>query len=550
MQATTHHYLLSLHTSLMPPDPSEIKGSSALHVENTRHVFPAEINVRLGDYNATRTMVLFSIWISISAWISVFDFSYGGLVLTMPSFKRSFGNCQSTGQATEDCELSAIQQSLMSITSIFIAVGGASGGLLATFLGRRGTMQVGSLITAIGAAGMLGTAGNYTNYMACKCIGATGIGLLYSSAPIYGAECVFPKHRGFLLALFNVGQALGSLTAAGICLGTAYLPSDWAWKTPIACQIPLGVAFAATLFYFPESPRWLVLKTKHTLARNSLSRFYHMEPNCDTINQQLDTIQNHLQAEEYRQKYLHAFEIFRPYHIRRTFVSALILVGLAISGIAFITPYATLFLANVGVNNPYLVNVYIGLCTLAGALVGPALIEFAGRRLTMISGYTGMGLCMLIFAAVNTAMGEDNQAAQRVLVAFVCIWSFIFGGSIGPASWVASPEMHSVGLRTYGQAFSTAIYQIFSFAASFWSPYMLNIDYGNMGTNVGYFYFGVSVVMLILIFSFMPETSRLTLEQVDDYFQTGRPAWKTSLRQNKQVSSGLQPSDSEMKGML
>ncbi|KAL3484676.1 general substrate transporter [Aspergillus germanicus] len=511
-----------------------MKPNRAVHLEDTRSLPPAEIDVRLGDCRATRTMVLFSIWISISAWISVFDFSYGGVVLTMPAFKRSFGHCESDG-----CQLSAGQQSLMSVTSIFIAAGGASGGLVATFLGRRGTMQVGSLVTAVGAAGMLGTAGTYLNYMVCKCLGAIGIGLLYSNAPIYGAECVFPKQRGFLLGLFNVGQALGSLTAAGVCVGTAYLPSEWAWKTPIACQIPLGLAFAATLCYFPESPRWLLLNKRRDPARHSLSRFYHMEPDCETISQQLDTIQDHLEREQATSGSVEALEIFNSANRRRTLVSALILVGLAISGIAFITPYSTLFLANVGVTNPYLVNVYIGLCTFAGALLGPFLIESVGRRRTMLSGYTGMGLCMLIFAAANSALGEDNPTAQRVLVAFICIWSFIFGGSVGPASWVASPEMHSVRLRTHGQAFSTALYQVFSFAASFWSPYMLDAQYGGMGTRVGYFYFGVSGAVLVLVFLLMPETARLSLEQVDDYFGGGKPAWRTSLRENKLIASGL-----------
>lgn len=524
---------------------NRMKPTTPTHLEDASVVLSPNSNFQLGSLGATRTMIILSIWISLTAWLSLFDFSYGGIVLAMDPFKKAFGHCQSRESLDDICELSAIQQSLVSVTSIFMALGGGFGGLVATYIGRRGTVQTGCLVTAIGAAGMLGTSGSYLNYMVCKCIGGVGIGLIYSSAPVYGAECVFPKHRGSLLALFNIGQALGSLTAAAVCAGSSHIQSDWSWKAPISCQIPLGLFIAVSISYFPESPRWLLLNNKPDLARDSFSRFYHMEADCEIINQQLETIQNYIELEGNSSNSVHPFDIFRLGNIRRTLISSLILIGLSITGIAFITPYATVFLGNVGVNNPYLVNVYIGLCTFAGALAGPITIESLGRRVTLIAGYTGMGLCMLILAAVNSGLGEGSKVAQKILVAFVCIWSFIFGGSVGPASWVSSPEMHSVQLRTYGQAFSTVTYQIFSFAASFWSPYMFGADYGNMGTSVGYYYFGVSMGVLVLIFLCMPETSFLTLEQVDDYFLSGDVAWKTSHRKNKLLVTEPQPEEAK-----
>lgn len=507
--------------------------SSESHVEMAH----SDLIARLGELKATPTMVLFALWISVSAWICVYDFAYGGIVLTMSAFTRSFGDCSISGSP---CQLSALQQSLMSLTSLFIALGGALGGFPATYLGRRGTMQIGSIVTAIGAAGMLGTSGSYLNYMVCKCLGAIGIGILYSTAPVYGAECVFPRQRGWLLALFNIGHSLGTLTAAAVCLGTAQMESDWAWKTPIACQIPLGVGFALSLFYFPESPRWLVLRQQTERAQQSLARFYHMEADAELVRQQLETIQHYINTEQDQRASVSFLDILRQGNLRRTLISSLVLFGLAISGIAFVTPYANLFLGNVGVSNPYLVSVYIGICTFAGALVGPPAVERLGRRVTMLSGYAGMATSMLVFAAVNTALGQTNAHAQRTVVAFICLWSFIFGASVGPTAWVASPEMHSVRLRTYGQAFSIAAYQTFSFAASFWSPYMIGEEYGNMGTAVGYFYCAVSMVVMVLIFLFMPETGRLSLEQIDDYFLSGRPAWRTSLGRNRLIMKGIQ----------
>lgn len=76
--------------------------------------------------------------------------------------------------------------------------------------------------------------------------------------------------------------------------------------------------------------------------------------------------------------------------------------------------------------------------------------------------------------------------------------------------------MHSVRLRTDGRANTTLFVQIASFGAAFWSPYMLSKGYGNMGTTVGYCYFGVSIAVLALAYLRVPETARLTLELMDD----------------------------------
>ena len=57
-----------------------------------------------------------------------------------------------------------------------------------------------------------------------------------------------------------------------------------------------------------------------------------------------------------------------------------------------------------------------------------------------------------------------------------------------------------------------------------------------MGTNVGYFYFGLTIMLLALAIIFVPETARLKLEQIDDYFESGVPAWKTSIGRNKKIA--------------
>ena len=39
-----------------------------------------------------------------------------------------------------------------------------------------------------------------------------------------------------------------------------------------------------------------------------------------------------------------------------------------------------------------------------------------------------------------------------------------------------------------------------------------------------------------MVVVWVPETARLTLEQIDDYFLSGRKAWRTSIGRNKKIA--------------
>lgn len=494
------------------------------------------------EQEVTTVMVLFSFFISISATICNFDLGYGGTVLLMIPFNAAFGPCHEvldphSQTPVQMCQVTALQQSLVGLTSLFIAVGGALSGPVSTYLGRRGVIQGGCLTVLIGAAGMLGTSGNFLNYMVCKSINGVGLGLLYSGTIVYGVECVAPEKRGLLLSLYTIGLALGNALAAAVCAGSSEIASDWAWKTPIACQLPLSILLGTGVMAFPESPRWLLMRGREGDARKAFARFHSKEPSSEAITTQVQEVKSYLEHEKEMSSTTSWMEIFHRKSIRRTLVSVLTLTGTSLAGIQFVAPYTAIFLGGLGIASPFVITVIVSICFFAGSLVGGPVVEYGGRRFALIAGYSIMATCMLIFSAVSSGLGASSVVAMKVLVAFLCIWAFTVSGFIAPAAWIASTELHSVRLRIYGQGFTVYINSIVGFATGFWTPYMLNREYGDMGTNVGYFYFGTTSATLILVFLFFPETARLKLEQIDDYFESGLPAWRTSLGRNKKVAS-------------
>lgn len=122
---------------------------------------------------------------------------------------------------------------------------------------------------------------------------------------------------------------------------------------------------------FPESPRWLLLKGREEAASKAFAKFNKTEPNSPQINTLVEEIDGHIELELSMRRSTDWTNIFRGINLKRTHLAVLILVSNAISGIQFVIPYTVLFLAQIGLNNPYILNVAISSCSTLALLYLP-----------------------------------------------------------------------------------------------------------------------------------------------------------------------------------
>jgi hypothetical protein len=94
---------------------------------------------------------------------------------------------------------------------------------------------------------------------------------------------------------FFVGAILSSWSAFGTFKVST---STWTWRIPSLLQLALPLIQFVTLFWVPESPRWLVSKGRSEEARAVLVK-YHAggDENSPLVNHELQEITDHLLVE-------------------------------------------------------------------------------------------------------------------------------------------------------------------------------------------------------------------------------------------------------------
>jgi len=135
-----------------------------------------------------------------------------------------------------------------------------------------------------------------------------------------------------------------------------------------------------------------------------------------------------------------------------------------LTGINFIFYYGTSFFQNSGIANPFIITIATNVVNVGMTVPGIWAVDRLGRRFLLLYGAAGMAFSQLIVAIVGVATPEGNQAAQKVLVAFVCIFIAHFAATWGPLAWVVTSEIYPTTTRGKQMSMSTASNWLLIFA--------------------------------------------------------------------------------------
>ncbi|KAH9482121.1 Major facilitator-type transporter ecdD [Psilocybe cubensis] len=412
-------------------------------------------------------------------------------------------------------------------------------------LGRKLGIMVGCLVFFVGTGLQLDTA--WVAFVIGRVVAGFGVGIVSCLVPMYQSECAPKSIRGLIVGAYQLAITIGALLAAIVLNATKDEQSHSSWRTPIGVQFAWGAILGGGMIFLPESPRFLLLKGKQAAARKALGRLMSAPADSPDVEEECLAITAALTLEqsETAASYLDCFKNNEAHYGLRTWTGIWLQAWQQLTGINFIFYYGTTFFMQAGIKNPFIITIIADVVNTAMTLIGLPFIDRLGRRKLLLIGAAGMCFCEFIVAIVGVTAGDVqpdgsvNLAAQRVLIAFVCIYIAFFAISWGPVGWVVTSEVSPLAIRAKAMSLSVASNWLWNFAIGYATPYLVNpTTYGingekaaNLGVKVFFIWGGTCAGSFIFTYFFIPETRGLSLEQIDRLYKESSIVNSTSYRQ-------------------
>ncbi|KAF8405584.1 hypothetical protein HHK36_010491 [Tetracentron sinense] len=144
-------------------------------------------------------------------------------------------------------------------------------GLISDWIGRRPMLIISSVLYFISGLVMLWSPNVYVLLLA-RLLDGFGIGLAVTLVPVYISETAPSEIRGLLNTLPQFSGSGGMFLSYCMVFGMSLMDSP-SWRLMLGVlSIPSLIFFALTVFFLPESPRWLVSKGRMLEAKQILQR--------------------------------------------------------------------------------------------------------------------------------------------------------------------------------------------------------------------------------------------------------------------------------------
>ncbi|OBA19165.1 general substrate transporter [Metschnikowia bicuspidata var. bicuspidata NRRL YB-4993] len=431
-------------------------------------------------------------------------------VMAMPWVLQTFPANKEAFTASE----SSLIVSILSAGTFFGAI---LAPLLNDTLGRRWCLIISSLVVFNLGAALQTAAESIPLLLAGRVIAGFGVGLISSTIPLYQSEALPKWIRGAVVSCYQWAITIGIFLAAVVNQGTQNINSSASYRIPLGIQILWGLILGIGMIFLPETPRFYISKEKHADAARSLSRLRKLPEDHPELLEELDDIKAAHEFETIHGKssWVQVFST-KKHQLKKLLTGVGLQAFQQLTGVNFIFYFGTSFFSSVGLDG-FTTALATNIVNVGATIPGILSVEIFGRRKVLLTGAVGMCVSQLIVAIVGVS--TDSAAANQVLVAFCCIFIAFFAATWGPTAWVVCGEIFPLRTRAKSIALCTASNWLLNWAIAFTTPYMVDADKGNLGTNVFFIWGGCNFGCFFFAYFMIYETKGLSLEQVDELYE-------------------------------
>ncbi|BCR84191.1 sugar porter family MFS transporter [Aspergillus chevalieri] len=400
-------------------------------------------------------------------------------------------------------------------------IGALFGSLICTWigdiLGRRRTIFTGALIALIGQA-LECTAYALAQFTVGRVILGFGVGMLAATVPVWQSECAPPNKRGRNVVLTGMFIAFGFALTQWVNFGFYHIQEQSAsWRGSLAIPALFSFTIMASIFFLPESPRWLVLRNRSDSAQQSLASLRAKDITSPEVLQELHSIETSLEESSHGTIRLRdVFSANEDKLLYRFLLCVTLQFFQQMSGGTLISVYTpTIFEDDLDLSAT--LAKILAACALTwkflSCFVGFFIIDRIGRRAAFMISGGGMGLCMVAMAVSTSFVG--NHTASIISALFLFVYNFFLPLGFLGANFLYPAEVAPARLRVAVQSISTANQWLWMFVVAMVTPTAI--------AQIGYQYYIVYAVISLIIppsvYLFYPETKNRSLEEVDQIFR-------------------------------
>lgn len=402
-----------------------------------------------------------------------------------------------------------MEEIVVSVVLIGAIVGATAGGALTNRFGRRRPLIWAGMIFTASAIGTA-FAPTVAWLIAGRVVSGLGIGLASFISPMYIAELVPARVRGALVAVNMLAITSGIVTAY---LVDYAFSSTHNWRYMFGLAAIPSVALVIGMWRLPDSPRWLISKSKMEQATRILQRV--------RIASDVDAEIADIRESIGKKGKGGIAGLLQPSLRMAMSVGLGMAVFQQITGINTVIYYAPTIFKFVGIASA-------GSAILAGAALSGVmwlfhilsifLLDRVGRRPLLLIGVAGQTIGLAILGAAFHFQ-QLARIKSDVAIGSLLIYVASFAMGLGPIFWLIISEIYP--LESRGPAMSLVT------VTNWCANLLVSVTFLSLVAAMGragtfWLYGGLAVCAWIFFYRLVPETKGKTLDQIEAYMRSGK----------------------------
>lgn len=261
-------------------------------------------------------------------------------------------------------------------------IGSVVQSLISSAWGRRAATGVAAFLFILGNSLDAGAV-HISMFIVGRVIAGVAGGMTISNCPVYMSEISPPHTRGLLVGLQGVCIVWAYIICSALALGFSFVTYEYQWRLNYIVHVAFSVLLLVSIFFLPESPRWLAEQGRFEEAAAILQRLHKTksDPNGKIANAEMVQIKAQVELEQHLPHgYLH---ILKSPSLRKRFICTALVWTMGqstgINVIATLTP--TLF-ASLGFDTTLQLGLSVvwTVCLQVGCIINVSLLDRVGRK--------------------------------------------------------------------------------------------------------------------------------------------------------------------------